>query len=131
MGRVLFDQITQHATSHVVLKPIPYPKMICSILLSQHNDILTSDDVEGADPGVITITPRLMEGTHVADVPLGPQTEEDTSTTHTDSTVQLLQEEIRYLNGVIQTSMARKSVLEARLRSLTSEDDAGVGDDSA
>ncbi|GAA0183744.1 hypothetical protein LIER_31102 [Lithospermum erythrorhizon] len=75
MGRVFFDQITQHATSHAVLKPILYPKMICSILLSQHNDILTSDDVEGADPGVITITPRLMEGTHVADVPLGPQTE--------------------------------------------------------
>ncbi|GAA0177123.1 hypothetical protein LIER_29658 [Lithospermum erythrorhizon] len=71
MGRVLFDQITQHATSHAVLKRIPYPKMICSILLSQNNDILTSDDIEGADLGVITITPRLMEGTHVADVPLG------------------------------------------------------------
>ncbi|GAA0143675.1 hypothetical protein LIER_35788 [Lithospermum erythrorhizon] len=105
--------------------------MICSIILAQNNDIMTSDDIEGAAPGVITISLKLMEWTHVADVPLAPPTKEGTSASHTDGIVQLLQGEIRYLNEVIQSSMARKSVLEARLRILTGEDDADVGDAAA
>ncbi|GAA0169321.1 hypothetical protein LIER_23837 [Lithospermum erythrorhizon] len=39
----------------------------------------------------------------------------------------LLQEEIRYLNGVIQSSMARKYVFEACLKCLTGEEDVDVG----
>ncbi|GAA0151308.1 hypothetical protein LIER_10053 [Lithospermum erythrorhizon] len=33
LGRVLFDQIVQHAQFHVVLNPIAYPSIIYSILL--------------------------------------------------------------------------------------------------
>ncbi|GAA0164802.1 hypothetical protein LIER_20352 [Lithospermum erythrorhizon] len=74
-------------------------------------------------PGVITISPKLMEGTQMYLFPLAPPAVEGPSGHHTDGTVQLLQEEIRYLNGAIQTTIARKSVLEARLRSLTRDDD--------
>ncbi|GAA0173741.1 hypothetical protein LIER_27296 [Lithospermum erythrorhizon] len=90
LGRVLFDKIIQHAQSHVLLKPIAYPSMICSILLAQHNNILTTNETEGAALGVITINPKLMEGTHVVDVPLAPLDEEGASGSHTDGTVRLL-----------------------------------------
>ncbi|GAA0171677.1 hypothetical protein LIER_25656 [Lithospermum erythrorhizon] len=127
LGRVLFDQIIQHAQSHPVVEPIAYPSMICNILLAQHNNILTVDETEGAAPGVITISPKLMEGTHVADVSLTPLAKEGASGSHTDGTVQLLRDEIRYLNEVIQSSMARKSVMEAHLRSLTRDGDPNDG----
>ncbi|GAA0142391.1 hypothetical protein LIER_03299 [Lithospermum erythrorhizon] len=60
-------------------------------------------------------------------IPRVGQPSVDDEWSHTDGTVQLLRDEIRYLNGVIQSSMARKSVLEARLRSLTGDDDPDDG----
>ncbi|GAA0138676.1 hypothetical protein LIER_00375 [Lithospermum erythrorhizon] len=43
-----------------------------------------------------------------------------------DETVKILRDEIGHLNGVIQSSIARKSVLETRLPSLNGEDDPDV-----
>ncbi|GAA0160835.1 hypothetical protein LIER_17297 [Lithospermum erythrorhizon] len=93
------------------------------ILLAQNEDILTADYTEGPSTGLITISPKLIEGTHVADMPLTPLTDEGTSGNRPDGTVQLLRDEIGYLDGVIQSSLARKSVLEAGLRSLNGEAD--------
>ncbi|GAA0173878.1 hypothetical protein LIER_27388 [Lithospermum erythrorhizon] len=59
----------KHAQSHAVLKPIAYPNMFCNILESQKEDILTAEDVEGPASGFITIGPKLMQGTHIADIP--------------------------------------------------------------
>ncbi|GAA0152241.1 hypothetical protein LIER_10769 [Lithospermum erythrorhizon] len=129
LGRVIFDQTVQYA--HVVLKPIAYPSILYSILLAQNEDILTKDDTEGLALGVITISPKLMEGIHVVDVPLAPLAEEGASGSHTNGTVQLLRDEIKYLNGVIQSSLARKSVFEARVRSLTGDDDPDDGAEDA
>ncbi|GAA0183962.1 hypothetical protein LIER_31285 [Lithospermum erythrorhizon] len=135
LGRVLFDQTIEHAQSNAVLKPIAYPSIICSILLVQNEDILTADDNEDPPPGVITISPKLMEGTHVADVPLGPTADERASGSKIDATAKMLRDEIKYLDGVMQSTIARKSVLEARLRSLDGEDDPDadtvVGDSGA
>ncbi|GAA0141189.1 hypothetical protein LIER_02393 [Lithospermum erythrorhizon] len=82
--------------------------------------------MEGLPPGTITISPKLLEGTHVVDIPLAPVDVGGASGSSTDGTAQLLWDEIRYLDGVIQSSLARKSVLEARLRSLSREDDPDV-----
>ncbi|GAA0175417.1 hypothetical protein LIER_28596 [Lithospermum erythrorhizon] len=38
-----------------------------------------------------------------------------------DETARFLRDEIKHLEGVIQSSLARKSILEARLRSLTGD----------
>ncbi|GAA0141076.1 hypothetical protein LIER_02302 [Lithospermum erythrorhizon] len=43
-----------------------------------------------------------------------------------EETARFLRDEIKYLDGVIQSSLARKSVLEARLRSLTGENDPAI-----
>ncbi|GAA0170302.1 hypothetical protein LIER_24597 [Lithospermum erythrorhizon] len=68
-----------------------------------------------------------MEGTHVVDVPMAPLADEGAPGSRTDGAAQLLRDEIRYLDGVIQSSLARKSVLAARLRSLSGEDDPDEG----
>ncbi|GAA0187516.1 hypothetical protein LIER_34804 [Lithospermum erythrorhizon] len=108
--------------------------MICSILQAQNEVVLTADDTEGPLPGAITISPKLMEGTHVADIPLETVDARRASGSNTDGTAQLLRDEIRYLDGVIQSNLTRKSVLEARLRSLSGYydvvDEPAVGDSS-
>ncbi|GAA0170952.1 hypothetical protein LIER_41053 [Lithospermum erythrorhizon] len=70
LHKFIFDQVVQHAQSQAVLEPIVYPSMLCSILESQKEDLLTAEDVEGLAPCFITISPKLMQGTHVADIPL-------------------------------------------------------------
>ncbi|GAA0155644.1 hypothetical protein LIER_13330 [Lithospermum erythrorhizon] len=127
LGQFIFDQVVQHAQSHAILKPIAYPSMLCSILESHKEDILTAEDVEGLAPGFITISPKLMQGTQVADIPLVTVDTGGASGSGTDETAKILRDEIRYLDGVIQSSLARKSVLDERLRSLSGEDDTKDG----
>ncbi|GAA0144911.1 hypothetical protein LIER_42830 [Lithospermum erythrorhizon] len=100
--------------------------MLCGILESQKENILTAEDVEGPTLGFITISPKLMQGTYVADTPLATVDAGGALGSNTNGTAQLLRDKIHYLEGVIQSSLAKKSVLEARLRSLSGEDDPKV-----
>ncbi|GAA0170848.1 hypothetical protein LIER_25022 [Lithospermum erythrorhizon] len=95
----------QHAQSHAVLKLTAYPSLPCNIIESKYSNIPTTIDDEGPSPGLLTISLKLLQGAS------------------NDETTRFLRDEIRHLEGVIQSSLARKSVLEARLRSLTGEDD--------
>ncbi|GAA0158337.1 hypothetical protein LIER_15394 [Lithospermum erythrorhizon] len=56
-------------------------------------DILTAADKEGPFPGVITISPKLMQGTYVTDIPLAHVDVGGASGSSTDGTVQLLRDE--------------------------------------
>ncbi|GAA0186771.1 hypothetical protein LIER_34059 [Lithospermum erythrorhizon] len=112
LGQFIFDQTVQHAQSHIVLKPIAYPSMMSSILQDQEEDILIAADEEGPFLGVITINPKLTQGTHVADIPLTTADTGGAIGSDTDETMRVLRVEIRLSDGVIQTSLARKSVLE-------------------
>ncbi|GAA0166757.1 hypothetical protein LIER_21842 [Lithospermum erythrorhizon] len=87
--------------SYAVLKPIAYPSLLYNIIESQHSNIITTADVEGPFLGILTIIPKLLQGTHVADIPL----------------------------STIETGTTSGAVLEARLRSL--EDDRAVSDSEA
>ncbi|GAA0176116.1 hypothetical protein LIER_29168 [Lithospermum erythrorhizon] len=87
LGQFIFDKTIQHAQSYAGLNPIAYPSMLCSIMKAQHSDIIVADDEEAPSPGYITISPKLLQGTHVADIPLrvvetgsgsGPGNEETT-----------------------------------------------------
>ncbi|GAA0179101.1 hypothetical protein LIER_29931 [Lithospermum erythrorhizon] len=69
--------------------------------------------------GVITISPKLMQGTHIADIPLAIVDTGGALESGTDETPKIIRDEMRHLDGVIQTSLARKSVWEAYLRSLS------------
>ncbi|GAA0149559.1 hypothetical protein LIER_08704 [Lithospermum erythrorhizon] len=97
-----------------------------SILESQKEDILTVEDVEGPAPGFITISPKLIQGTHVADIPPVTVDTGGASGSGTDESAKILRDEIRHLDGIIQSSLARKYVLEAHLRSLSGEDNPDV-----
>ncbi|GAA0162918.1 hypothetical protein LIER_18909 [Lithospermum erythrorhizon] len=101
LGRFIFDQVVQYAQSHVVLKPIAYPSMLCNILQAQKEDVLTINDSEELPPGTITISPKLLEGIYVTDIPLAQVDAGGASGSSTDGTTQLLRDKIRYLDGVI------------------------------
>ncbi|GAA0160596.1 hypothetical protein LIER_17115 [Lithospermum erythrorhizon] len=67
--------------------------------------------------------PSSKLGVHVVDVPLAPITDTGGALgSSIDGTVQLLRDDIRYLDGIIQSCLAIKFVLEASLRDLTGED---------
>ncbi|GAA0143233.1 hypothetical protein LIER_35700 [Lithospermum erythrorhizon] len=70
LEQFIFDQVVQHAQSHAILNPIAFLNILCNILESEKEDLLTTEDVEGQAPGFITISPKLIQGTHVADIPL-------------------------------------------------------------
>ncbi|GAA0148609.1 hypothetical protein LIER_08001 [Lithospermum erythrorhizon] len=89
-------------------------------------DILTATDEEGPFPDVITISPKLMQGTHVADILLVTVDTGGASGSGTDDTARILRDEILHLDGVIQSSLARKSFPEARLRSPSGEADPTI-----
>ncbi|GAA0139647.1 hypothetical protein LIER_01149 [Lithospermum erythrorhizon] len=100
--------------------------MLYTILESQKDDILTTIDVEGPAPGFITISPKLMQGTHVVDIHLQSEDTSGALSSGNDETARILRDEIRHLDRVIQSSLARKSVLEIHLRSLIGDADPVV-----
>ncbi|GAA0157211.1 hypothetical protein LIER_43397 [Lithospermum erythrorhizon] len=131
LEQFIFEQVVQHARSHVVLKPIAYPSLLCNIIEAQQPDILTAADEEAPSHGFTTISPKLLQGTHVADIPLRAIETGSGSGAGNEATARFLKDEIKQLDGVIQSSLARKSVLEAHLRSFTGEDDPVVAPDAS
>ncbi|GAA0163264.1 hypothetical protein LIER_39564 [Lithospermum erythrorhizon] len=112
----------------VVNRRVAAEKMLSEVTKNNANkeDILTIEDIEGLASRFIPISPKLMQGTHVADIPLVTVDTVGGSKSGTDETARVLRDEIRHLDGVIQFSMTMKSVLEARLRSLSGENEPEV-----
>ncbi|GAA0167472.1 hypothetical protein LIER_22399 [Lithospermum erythrorhizon] len=98
-----------------------------SILNYQKEDILTTEDVEGPGLGFITISPKLIQ------VLVSSQVEDDSSASGggNEERAKFLRDKICHLDGVIQTSLVRKSVLEARLKSLSGEANLDIGGSGA
>ena len=71
-GQIIFDQIIDHAQTFVVLKPIGFPRLICSIILNQHPDMLCARDGRGEPMKEFTISDKLMAGSHKVDVDVPP-----------------------------------------------------------
>ncbi|GAA0155176.1 hypothetical protein LIER_12961 [Lithospermum erythrorhizon] len=70
IGHVIFDQIVDHAKSNAVLKPIGFPRLICSLLRAQHPEVLAETNEETIVPKSFTISHKLLSGTHVVDIPI-------------------------------------------------------------
>ncbi|GAA0142666.1 hypothetical protein LIER_03510 [Lithospermum erythrorhizon] len=77
----------------------------------KNEDMLIVNVIEGPPPGTITISLNLLEGTHVVDIPLAPVDAGAALGSSIDGTTQLLRDESRYLDRVIQSSLARKSMV--------------------
>ncbi|GAA0184192.1 hypothetical protein LIER_31480 [Lithospermum erythrorhizon] len=82
--------------------------------------------LESPAPGFITISPKLIQGTHVPNISLQAKETSGESGSRNEETARILRDEIRHLDGVIQTSVTKKSVLEARLRNLSGDGNSDV-----
>ncbi|GAA0173989.1 hypothetical protein LIER_27476 [Lithospermum erythrorhizon] len=89
------------------------------VLEAQHLEILTTEDEEAHVPGFITISPKLLQGIHVVDIPLRAVETGDTFGPCPKKVARFIRNEIKHLEEVIQFSLDRKSVLNASLRSIT------------
>ncbi|GAA0163473.1 hypothetical protein LIER_43647 [Lithospermum erythrorhizon] len=127
VGQVIFDQIVDHARSNAVLKPIGYPSLICSLLKTQHPEVMSGINEDAVTPKSFSISHKLLSGTHVIDVPIPDGGAAKVATGRQTAAVQILQDEIAYLDGVIQSSLARKLMLEAKVQALM---EANSSDDS-
>ncbi|GAA0183438.1 hypothetical protein LIER_30847 [Lithospermum erythrorhizon] len=135
MGQVIFEQIVDHAKSNVVLKPIGFLSLTSNLLRAQHPRVLTSTDAEETVAKPFTISHKLFTGIlwskycgqNFTDVPLQVDDLGDTSTVGHNIVVKFFQEEIKHLEGVIQSSLAGKSFLEARVKNLPETKDLDVG----
>jgi hypothetical protein len=70
-GAYIFDQTMQHGKSWAIKMPIAFPSLICSIILDQQPNILTSADEACKRESPLTFHSKLFEGKH-ADGLAGP-----------------------------------------------------------
>lgn len=61
----MFDQFVKHVESFPVKLSIIFPSLIYGILSTQKNDIVTSEDEDGAIPCVLKFNYKLFVGKHV------------------------------------------------------------------
>ncbi|KAK2410499.1 hypothetical protein QL285_045860 [Trifolium repens] len=67
-GSLIFDQIVEHGKSWAVKLAIAFPSLICGIILSQHPNILLHEDKPCKRESPMTLSYKLFEGKHAADI---------------------------------------------------------------
>ncbi|KAK2409824.1 hypothetical protein QL285_045225 [Trifolium repens] len=72
-GSLIFDQIVAHGKSWAVKIAIAFPSLICGIILSQHPNILLPEDKPSKRESPMTLSYKLFEGKHVADITVLPK----------------------------------------------------------
>ncbi|KAK2448870.1 bromodomain-containing protein [Trifolium repens] len=101
-GSLIFDQIVEHGKSWAIKLAVSFPTLICEIILDQHPNILVPEDVPCKREPPMTLSYKLFEGKHAADI-----------TVPTKKTIPV--------ENVASTSMTRKSMIltmEATVRAL-------------
>ncbi|KAK2363009.1 hypothetical protein P8452_66173 [Trifolium repens] len=72
-GSLIFDQIVEHGKSWAMKLVIAFPTIICGIILDQHPNILLPEDVPCKRDSPMTLSYKLFEGKHVADIIVPPK----------------------------------------------------------
>jgi hypothetical protein len=67
-GRYIFYQTVKHAKNDAVKFPIGFPTLLCSIMLDQHPDLITSVDLPKKRESPLTIHQKLFGYNHVPDI---------------------------------------------------------------
>ncbi|KAK2445677.1 bromodomain-containing protein [Trifolium repens] len=101
-GSLIFDQIVEHGKSWAIKLAVSFPTLICEIILDQHPNILVPEDVPCKREPPMTLSYKLFEGKHAADITV--PTKKATPA-----------------ENVVSTSMSRKTMIltmEATVRSL-------------
>ncbi|GAA0155340.1 hypothetical protein LIER_38065 [Lithospermum erythrorhizon] len=86
--------------------------MLYGILESHKEDVLTAEDIEGPSRGFITISPKLMQVTHVVDIPLVTVDTGRASGRGPDETAKVLIDEISHLEWIVQSSLCAGTTFE-------------------
>ncbi|GAA0159514.1 hypothetical protein LIER_16268 [Lithospermum erythrorhizon] len=85
---------------------IPSSKWSVNIIEAQQPDILTTADEEANFLGFITINPKLLQITHVADISLRVIEIGSGSGAGNEESTRFLRDEIKHLDGMIQSRLA-------------------------
>ncbi|KAK2396908.1 hypothetical protein QL285_058538 [Trifolium repens] len=72
-GTLIFDQIMLHGKSWAVKLAIAFPSLICGIILNQHPSILLPEDEPCKRESPMTLSYKLFEGKHAADITVPPK----------------------------------------------------------
>jgi hypothetical protein len=72
-GSLIFDQIVAHGKSWAVKLAIAFPSLICGIILFQHPNILLPEDKPCKRESPMTLSYKLFEGKHAADIMVPPK----------------------------------------------------------
>jgi hypothetical protein len=72
-GSLIFDQIILHGKSWAVKLVIAFPSLICGIILNQHPNILLPEDEPCKRESPMTLSYKLFEGKHAADITVAPK----------------------------------------------------------
>ncbi|KAK2366899.1 hypothetical protein QL285_080233 [Trifolium repens] len=72
-GSLIFDQIVEHGKSWAVKLVTAFTTIICGIILDQHPNILLPEDVPCKRDSPMTLSYKLFEGKHAADIIVPPK----------------------------------------------------------
>ncbi|GAA0141043.1 hypothetical protein LIER_02279 [Lithospermum erythrorhizon] len=120
VGKIIFDQVVDHAKSGAKLKPIGFPSLIYSLLITQHPDVLRKEDGTGEDAKSLTISDKLMKGKHVVDVNVSAS-ESSEPVPEGNAAALLLkvyEDELKLVEAEIQAKTIRASDLRAKIGAL-------------
>ncbi|KAK2372233.1 hypothetical protein QL285_073392 [Trifolium repens] len=67
-GSLIFDQIIEHGKSWAIKLVVSFPSLICEIILDQHPNTLLPEDVPCKRESPMTLSYKLFEGKHAADI---------------------------------------------------------------
>lgn len=139
---VNFPNVFNDPKSYAVKIPIGFPFEIFGILSSQNNGIVTSESKVNATPSVLKFNYNLFVGKHVDDIVIHTVDDIDETNLGIDDNMlyvaplsrlvrshilKVLIHEVKALQEIIDTSIARKSVREGIIKMLSPQ---SVGDSS-
>ncbi|GAA0179157.1 hypothetical protein LIER_42203 [Lithospermum erythrorhizon] len=120
IGKVIFDQIVDHSRTGVKLKPIGFPSLICSMLITRHPHVLKKEDGLREDAKSFTISEKLMKRKHVIDVDFNvvDQAEPIPEGEAVEMLIKAYEEEQQWLEAEIQAKKFRVSKLQSKIQTL-------------
>ncbi|WJX64961.1 hypothetical protein P8452_49678 [Trifolium repens] len=142
-GSLIFDQIVEHGKSWAIKLAVSFPTLICEIILDQHPNILVPEDVPCKRESPMTLSYKLFEGKHAADITVPTKkvtpVENVASTSMTrktmiltmEATVRALDEQKSELEKVISALKKEEAEEEGLMAENAGDDVAGDGTDDA
>ncbi|KAK2428548.1 hypothetical protein QL285_027061 [Trifolium repens] len=119
-GSLIFDQIVEHGKSWAIKLAVSFPTLICEIILDQHPNILVPEDVPCKRESPMTLSYKLFEGKHAADITV--PTKKATPAENVASTSMTRKTMILTMEATVRALDEQKSELEKVIAALKKEE---------